>query len=489
MKLDHIIEGMQTIRVQGMTDIEIPSLTSDSRAVTPGSLFVALSGGEKDGHDFIADALRRGAAAVIAEHDIESIRCHRGTPFIIVEDSRDALAFVANRFYGAPSHSMSLIGITGTNGKTTTSYIIKAILEGSGKKVGLIGTIKYIIGSTEFDARFTTPEAIEYQRLLKEMRDEGCEYVVSEVSSHALAQKRVDAVRFISAVFTNLTRDHLDFHKSMESYLAAKKRLFTDLLDVSGTAVINSDDPVSREIIRDTRGRIMTYGIHNPADVMAKDIVQDFRGVRFTVSHGGPEYGISTRLIGIPNVYNLLAAIATAHSLGIPRDIIVRAVAGMAPVIGRFESITSRDGVLFIIDYAHTPDALENLLATVEGLPHRQVITVFGCGGNRDRGKRPLMGRIASEKSDFVVITSDNPRFEDPDEIIKDITMGIAGGNFIAVTDRQEAVKEAVKRSGRGDIVVLAGKGHETYQEIKGKRHHMDDRELVQDALRSLGLN
>jgi UDP-N-acetylmuramoyl-L-alanyl-D-glutamate--2,6-diaminopimelate ligase len=384
---------------------------------------------------------------------------------------------------------MTLIGITGTNGKTTTSYIIKKILETSGEKVGLIGTIKYMIGGREYAASFTTPEAVEYQRLLREMADEGCAFVVSEVSSHALALKRVDHTRFVRAVFTNLTRDHLDYHGTMEQYLDAKKRLFTDLLEPSGVAILNADDPASAEILRDLRCRHMSYGIHSGSDVRASDIVQEPGGMSFRLAWRDKKYDIRTRLLGIPNVYNLLAAAATALSLEMPVEFVVKVLPDMAPVHGRFESIMSGDGVLFIVDYAHTPDALQKLLETVRGIPHRNIITVFGCGGNRDRGKRPLMGQIASEMSDFVVITSDNPRYEDPAAIIEDITEGIRGGNFVSVVERERGVREAVRRAGQGDVVVVAGKGHESYQDIGGVRYPMDDRQLIESALREAGRN
>jgi UDP-N-acetylmuramoyl-L-alanyl-D-glutamate--2,6-diaminopimelate ligase len=355
--------------------------------------------------------------------------------------------------------------------------------------VGLIGTIKYMIGGREYAASFTTPEAVEYQRLLREMADEGCAFVVSEVSSHALALKRVDHTRFVRAVFTNLTRDHLDYHGTMEQYLDAKKRLFTDLLEPSGVAILNADDPASAEILRDLRCRHMSYGIHSGSDVRASDIVQEPGGMSFRLAWRDKKYDIRTRLLGIPNVYNLLAAAATALSLEMPVEFVVKVLPDMAPVHGRFESIMSGDGVLFIVDYAHTPDALQKLLETVRGIPHRNIITVFGCGGNRDRGKRPLMGQIASEMSDFVVITSDNPRYEDPAAIIEDITEGIRGGNFVSVVERERGVREAVRRAGQGDVVVVAGKGHESYQDIGGVRYPMDDRQLIESALREAGRN
>jgi len=487
VKLKDIIEGLDTIDVKGSYDIEVSSITADSRTVSEGSAFFAVPGETADGHDYIDDAIGKGATVIVREQSGSGIKEMEGRTFITVEDTRDALASCSARFYGEPSMSMDIIGITGTNGKTTTSYIIRHILAVLGKRSGLIGTIQYMTGEETAEARYTTPEAPEYQRLLAEMHDSGCEYVVSEVSSHALALKRVDHTRFSRAVFTNLTRDHLDFHKTAEQYLEAKKRLFTGLLQDDGVAVINVDDPASGELMKDIRNRIITYAVSSHADVSARDIVQDFDGMSMKLYFDGREYNVRTGLIGIPNVYNILAAVAVAYSLNIPTDKILNGISTVPPVRGRFETMRSSDGVLFIIDYAHTPDALRGLLDTVSALPHKKIITVFGCGGNRDRGKRPLMGKIASDMSDMVVITSDNPRYEDPDDIIREIESGLSKKNHISLPERADAVKEAVRLAKEGDVVVVAGKGHEHYQDIKGVRYHLDDRELVTDALRGDG--
>jgi len=477
---------MKVENVRGSNDVDISSVTEDSRRVREGAAFFAIPGESVDGTMFIEDALNKGAKAVVSGVDA-STGDDKGATFITVDDPRDALAFCSARLYGSPSTRMCVIGITGTNGKTTTSYVIRNILRTWGKKVGLIGTIQYLIDDEATQALFTTPEAPEYQRLLRLMLDRGCEYVVSEVSSHALAQKRVDYTRYMRAVFTNLTRDHLDFHKTIENYLLAKKRLFTDLLAEDGVAIVNADDPVSPELVQDSRGQVITYGINAECDVTAKDISQDFDGTKLTIGFNGKEYVVTTGMIGIPNVYNILAAVSVAASLEIPADIIIHGVSNVPPVNGRFETLRSRTGVLFIVDYAHTPDALRNLLQTVREMPHQRIITLFGCGGNRDRGKRPIMGQIASELSDLVILTSDNPRHEDPQGIIEEIKTGIESADYISITERPDAVREAVKLSEEGDIVVVAGKGHETYQDIKGARLHMDDRELINEALRDLG--
>ena len=335
----------------------------------------------------------------------------------------------------------------------------------------MTGTIRNIVGDREIDADFTTPEPMKYQELLADMKRGGCEYVISEVSSHALAQKRVDHTTFARAVFTNLSRDHLDYHESMENYLESKKRLFADLLDGSGTAILNSDDICMPDIRNDIKQRVITYGIESDADVMARDIVQDFNGMSFTLISNGNERQVTTRMIGRPNAYNILAAVATSISLDVPMDVIIQAVSETDNVDGRFETVLSSKGVLFVIDYAHTPDALDKLLETVQSLPHQKIITVFGCGGNRDRGKRPLMGQIASDKSD-----------EDPETIIQDIQAGMHG-EYVAITEREDAIREAVSIAERGDVVVVAGKGHENYQEIKGIRHPMSDKEIISRAI------
>lgn len=483
MKLKNIIEGMDVLDVIGDTGVEIRSITADSRKATPGAAFVALRGGRSDGRDFIGDAVTRGAVAVVSERGGPRASGMGEVVSVLVRDSRDAVAHMASLFNGNPSDRLNVIGVTGTNGKTTTSYVIKRILEEAGRKTGLIGTIKYVVGQRESAAGFTTPEALEFQRLLRDMLTEGCEFVVSEVSSHALAMKRVDHTRFRCAVFTNFTRDHLDFHGTMEDYFAAKRRLFAELLEGSGHAVINADDPRAGELRAAAKGAVLTYGLREPADIAAGDVVAGFSGLRFTLHVQGARYPLSARLLGIPNVYNLLAGIAATISFGITPEVIARAVAEMPPVEGRFESIESPEGVLFIIDYAHTPDALRNLLGTAGALSHGRVITVFGCGGDRDQGKRPLMGEIASEMSDFAVITSDNPRFERPEAIIEDIVRGVQGRDFTVVPDRREAIRDAVRRAKKGDIVVIAGKGHETYQEVRGVRYHLDDRELVREAI------
>ncbi|MEW6585250.1 MAG: UDP-N-acetylmuramoyl-L-alanyl-D-glutamate--2,6-diaminopimelate ligase [Nitrospirota bacterium] len=490
---------------------DIKGIAYDSRRLEEGFLFVAVEGEKTDGHRFIHDAIEKGAAAVVHEKETAKPETHHpelketsGIPFIRVKNSRKTLACIANNFYERPSENMTLVGITGTNGKTTTSYLLRSILEDWGKTVGLIGTIQYMIKDRIFPAAHTTPESLEFQSLLKDMLVAGCDCVVAEVSSHALAQYRVDDAVFRTAVFTNLTRDHLDYHKTMENYFSAKERLFTGLLDREGTAVINLDDRYGWSLNMDLRvggaepRKIITYGLETQADLRAQNVVGSFDGLRVTLDWRGKNYGVSSPLTGKPNVYNILAAAGAAVSLGVPWDNIVSGIEKLSHIRGRFEKVDKGQGFLCIIDYAHTEDALERLIRTARELLDQQstagsnkstggrIITVFGCGGDRDRGKRPNMGRIAAELSDFVIITSDNPRSEEPEAIIRDIEAGAKRGSYIIEADRREAITKAVLMARDGDIVLVAGKGHEDYQEIKGVRRHFSDREIVEETLKDL---
>ncbi len=482
MKLGTLIKDMETIEATASPEADISGLEYDSRKVSQGDLFVALRGAHTDGHAFIPAAFKRGAVAVVCEERADG-------PIIRVRDTRDALARLADNFFGRPSEALTVIGITGTNGKTTTSYIIKAILEHTGEKTGLIGTINYLIGQRALPAPHTTPEALEFQGLLGEMRASGLTHVVAEVSSHALAQKRADYTRFRYAVFTNLTREHLDFHGAMEDYYLAKKRLFHELL--RGTAVINADDPYGRRLLEGQGAPAilgltvpaLTYGLAD-ADLTASGIKESVNGVSFALNYKGRRYGIESPLLGIPNVYNILASLATAVAMGIPLDVAVEAVGQRGPVAGRFERVSLGQDFLLIVDYAHTEDALRRLIQAVRGFTKGRVITVFGCGGDRDRGKRPQMGRAAGELSDLVFVTSDNPRSEEPLEIIREITACMNGKNYHVIPERRQAVRAAIMEAKAGDAVLIAGKGHEDYQEIKGERHPFSDRVEAEEAIK-----
>ncbi len=492
MKLNDVIADIETLEVNGDTDCDITGISYDSRRVGRGYLFAALRGEKADGHNFICDAIGKGAAAVLCER--AGSECGKGgmPVFIRVVDSRQALALAARNFFGDPSRELCITGITGTNGKTTTSYIMKSILESWGKKVGLIGTIQYMIGDEIFDAPHTTPEALEFQELLYRMRAAGCTHAVSEVSSHALAQRRTDGVAFRVGIFTNLTRDHLDFHKTMEDYFRAKERLFRELLVKGGAAAINADDEYGKRLAsamknpETGRGIVYTFGLAESSDIVARGISNSPGGLRFTIAFQGEGHDVVSPLLGLPNVYNILSAAGAAISLGIPWEVILEGIYRAGTVRGRFEKVAAGQKFLAVVDYAHTEDALERLIYTARGMTGGKVITVFGCGGDRDRGKRPRMAAVATRLSDFVIITSDNPRSEKPEDIISEITAGAVRKNYLVEVDRAEAIKKGVMLANDEDILLIAGKGHETYQELGKQRVRFNDREVLKEAIQQL---
>jgi len=479
--------------VKGDININIDYITYNSKDVKEASLFLAISGQKADGHFFIEEAIKKGARAVVYEIGYFIPSEYADITWIGVNDSRDALAWISSKFYVNPSERLKIIGITGTNGKTTTSYLIREILKRYDKKTGVIGTIKYLIDDEEKVAVHTTPEAPEFQGLLNEMLLKGVEYVITEVSSHALVLKRVDYTKFDIAVFTNLSRDHLDFHKDMEDYFNAKKRLFTELLKKEGVAVINFDDIYGRRLAEQLSAKKITYSIENPqADIYVKNYRLNFKETEINLHiKKEKELFIKTHLLGIPNIYNVISTVSVAVALNIPFDIIESALSDAHSPDGRFERVDEGQDFLVFVDYAHTPDALERLLISVRKLKEEiskngKIVTVFGCGGNRDRGKRPQMGKIATELSDYVILTSDNPRWEEPREIIREIEEGILKDNYIVVPDRKMSLWIGTKICKKGDILIVAGKGHEDYQEIKGKRYPFSDREVLIKALREL---
>lgn len=465
----------------------VSAVAFDSRRVTPGSVFVALKGLKADGVAFAEQAVARGAQAVVAESPRPATL---SVPWIVVRDARLALALLADRFFDHPSRRMPVVGVTGTNGKTTIAYLIAAILDAAGLKAGMLGTVAYRIGGEDREASRTTPEAPDVQQLLSDMRHHGCRSAVMEVSSHALSLKRVDGMRFAAAVFSNLTRDHLDFHEDMEAYFAAKRRLF-EMLAPDAPAVINLDDPRGTELAA-ISGRPVTYAITAPADVRPGPIEMTLAGLRFEVTTPRGALQIRSKLVGKPNAYNILAATAAAVSLDVPLEAIARGVEGLAGVPGRFEVVSQPgDDVTVVVDYAHTDDALRNLLETARPLAAKRLVTVFGCGGDRDRSKRPLMGMVAARLSDIVVITSDNPRTEVPARIIEEIERGIPAGSqsavralsVVSVVDRAEAIERAVAMATAGDVVLVAGKGHEKYQQIGDRVLPFDDGDVARAAL------
>jgi UDP-N-acetylmuramoyl-L-alanyl-D-glutamate--2,6-diaminopimelate ligase len=507
MKLSGLISALDHPKVKGNLNCEVAGLTHDSRSVAPGLMFVAIHGLHQDGHQFVNQAMDQGAVAVVVEKQglwgkIETSSC-----VIQVQDTRKALSRLAHEFYGKPSHRMGMIGVTGTNGKTTTTYLIRGILEAAGKKVGLMGTTGYHLGREAFPASHTTPESLDLHQFLARMVQSGVQYAVMEVSSHALSMGRVSDCAFDVAVYTNITQDHLDFHKDMEDYFKAKQKLFSGLgksnpKSFPRRAVVNGDDPRASQVIEVTQVPRWTYSIDKQADLMAEDIQIDFGGIHFSAITPEGKFEIQSPLTGRYNVYNILAAIGVALSQDIPIPIIQTGIKNIQQIPGRFEKIQQGQDFLVIVDYAHSEDALRKLLLAVQELRgsalsrEGRVLTVFGCGGDRDRGKRPKMGQVAMEMSDLVVLTSDNPRTEDPMAIIREIEAGInqwvtANGRsaeYWVIPDRAEAIQKTIGAARRGDIVVIAGKGHEDYQIVGLRKFHCDDREMARDAIRKLNL-
>ena len=477
----------------------VTGIAYDSRRVERGHVFVALKGQHTDGVAFARQAIERGALAIVSEQEAPD---GFAAPWVIVADARLALALLAAAFYRHPSRDMQVVGITGTNGKTTTAYLIASIFDAAAIRCGILGTVAYRVGDELREATRTTPEAPEVQGLLREMVDRGCGACAMEVSSHALSLRRVDGMTFAAGVFTNLTRDHLDFHEGMEAYFQAKRRLF-QMLPRDAPSVINVDDPRGASLT-DSGGRPVTYGINRPADITPGPLSFSLEGLAFDVRTPRGTLRVRSKLVGRPNVYNILAAVSTATALGLPFDAIEDGVEALDGVPGRFEVASSaRDEVTVVVDYAHTDDALRNLLETARPLARGRVITVFGAGGDRDRTKRPLMGAVAERLSDLVVITSDNPRSEDPERIIEEIQRGItpdtrrpstragperapgrdAAQRILAIADRRDAIAKAIELARAGDLVLIAGKGHEKYQVIGDRVLPFDDVAVAREAL------
>ena len=470
--LDHF----RLLRADART--EIHDLTLDSRAAGEGSLFLALHGAREDGADYAKEAAARGAVCVVTEHAAE------GVPCVLVPDAHEAAAKLAARWYGEPAGRMTVVGVTGTNGKTTTTYLLKQLLERClGAKVGLIGTNQNMIGDAVLSAERTTPDALTLQRLLREMADAGCTHVVMEVSSHAISLERIGGIHFDVAAFTNLTEDHLDFHKTMDAYCEAKAELFRRCR----LAVVNVDDSYSDRILAAAACPVLTTGVHSPADLRGEDLELLAQGIRFTAVSGEERAAVSLPIPGKFTVYNALTVMGIAKQLGISLTDCAAALKTASGVKGRVEVVpTPGKPYSILIDYAHTPDGLENVLSSVKDFCKGRVIAVFGCGGDRDPMKRPIMGHIGVKLSDFAVITSDNPRTEDPMAIIEDILTGVKqeDGEYIVIEDRRAAIRYAMDIGKKDDIIILAGKGHETYQDIGGVKRHLDEREEVAAHLR-----
>ncbi len=478
MRLDQVMPDAP----EHARDVQITDLAYDNRVVVPGSLFFCVSGFSRDGHDFAPDAIARGAPALVVERPLGL-----GVPEIRVQSVRAAMGPAAARFFGDPTSSLQTVGVTGTNGKTTTAFLVRAVLETNSRRTGLLGTVKSVIGGVEREVVRTTPEAIDLQRTFRAMRDHGDQACVMEVSSHALELRRADGIHFAAALFTNLTQDHLDFHPTMEEYFRAKRRLFTEL--DPGVSLVNLDDPYGARLAEELPD-VVTFGLERRhATYRAGDVATDITGSRFTVECPEGSIEVVTPLRGRFNVYNVLGAFATACSLGVPASAAVAAFAQAGQVPGRFENVDEGQPFGVIVDYAHTPDSLENVLRTARGLARGRLYVVFGAGGDRDRGKRPLMGEIAARLADEVIVTSDNPRSEDPEAIIGEILTG-TGEDVAHEADRRQAIRHAIEAAEPGDIVVIAGKGHEQGQEFRdGRKIPFDDVTVAREILRGVPVN
>ena len=481
MKLSDLLKNIVTISITGDAECDIKGVNIDSRKVADGHLFIAMRGTQVDGHKFIPKAEELGAAAILCEQLPEEKK--QGVTYVQVADTEDVVGQVATTFYGNPTSKLKLVGVTGTNGKTTIATLLYNMFRKMGHKCGLLSTVCNYVEGEAYPTDHTTPDPIELNELLGKMADAGCEYAFMECSSHAIAQKRIGGLTFAGGIFTNLTRDHLDYHKTLENYRDAKKKFFDDM-PKKAFAITNADDKNGMVMVQNTKATVKTYSIRTMADFHAKIIECHFEGMYLEVN--GKEVGV--QFIGKFNVSNLLAVYGAAVMLGKdPEDILVT-LSTLKSVAGRLEPIRSEEGVTALVDYAHTPDALENVLNAIHEVMEGKsgkIITVCGAGGNRDKGKRPLMAQEAVKQSDRVIITSDNPRFEEPQDIINDMLAGLNAQQMksvISIVDRREAIRTAVMMAEKGDVILIAGKGHEDYQDVKGTKHHFDDREEVRKA-------
>jgi len=490
-KIQELVDLLSDATVQGKTDFSISALAHDSRMVVPGTLFVCLSGFKTDGHNYIMQAYHQGAVAILVEKEVKDIP--PGLTVITVADTRVAIRVITPYFFDFPSRKLRMIGITGTNGKTTTTYLLKSILQEAGFKVGVIGTIQNSIGERVIPTKNTTPDVIDLQSLLAEMVASNIDYVVMEVSSHALALERVAGCEFDIGIFTNMTRDHLDFHVTFENYLAAKAKLFQSLTQagnykIGKIAIINADDGAADFILSSTACKTITYGINADADLKAEHAEIKATGTRFDIVGSLCHIALQLKITGLFNVYNVLAAVGAALAEGIDSQIIKNALQKFQSVPGRFELVNVNQPFSVIVDYAHTPDGLENVLKTVQQIAKRRIIVVFGCGGDRDRSKRPIMGKLAAEYGDIVIATSDNPRSENPDTILEEIEVGIKvelteGKVYEKISDRRQAIARALQMADSDDIVIITGKGHENYQILKDRTISFDDKEVVREII------
>lgn len=470
--------------VKGSTEIAINAINFDSRKIENNDVFIAIRGAVADGHEYIETAVNKGAVAVICDTFPENIIS--GVTYVQVKDTNRALAFVASNYYGNPSANLKLVGITGTNGKTTIASLLYQLFKKAGYKVGLLSTVKNVVDDVEYKSMLTTSDSITINKFLKEMNDVGVEYCFMEVSSHGIAQKRTEGLEFTGGVFTNLSHDHLDYHKTFAEYRDVKKTFF-DQLPKGAFALVNSDDKNGMVMLQNTNAKKLTYALKSYADYRAQILENQLTGLLLKIN----EQEVWVRLIGTFNAYNLLAIYGTAIELGLDSMEVLRLLSELESVSGRFQYIISKGNITAVVDYAHTPDALENVLKTIDDIrtKNEQLITIVGCGGDRDRTKRPIMANIASSLSDKAILTSDNPRTEDPEAIISEMEKGVEPQNYkktLAIVDRKQAIKTACQLAQPNDIILIAGKGHETYQEINGVRHDFDDMKIVTELLEQL---
>lgn len=485
MKLKELIKDLEVVTVKGDLEKDVTDIAYHTSSVGRGVLFVAIKGNVVDGNKFIDEAIAKGACAVVTERHLNS-----DATIIVAKDTRAALARISSRFFGEPSGKLKLIGVTGTNGKTTITYLLESIFKEAGLNPGVIGTVEHRFSNRRLKSVNTTPESYDLQKLLSEMTNAGVNVCAMEVSSHALTLERVVGCHFDGAIFTNLSPEHLDFHNDMESYFESKVRLFRERLEESEKkdvfAAINADDPYGKRLARDVDHHLWRYSLNGEGEVTAKDVSCDAEGICMSIVTPVGEFKCSSKLLGKYNAHNILAAVSGCLGLGLPLEKIKRGIENVASVPGRLERVENNRGVLALVDYAHTPDALEKVLINSKILSKKsggRLIVVFGCGGNRDRAKRPLMGEVAARIADIAIVTSDNPRNEDPNAIISEIISGIKAGSHEVISDREAAIVRASQVARRGDVLLVAGKGHEDYQIIGEKRRHFDDREVLQECL------
>lgn len=478
MILKELLKGVTYSALSGSGEVEVAGLTYDSRTVSKGNCFFAVAGTAVDGHNFIAKAIEGGAVAVVCQHiptEVADANC----TFVVVEDTNVAMGVIASNFYGNPSYELKVVGVTGTNGKTTIATLLYDLVQSIGHKAGLISTVVYKVGAKEIVSTHTTPDAIRLNAMMREMVDEGCEYCFMECSSHAIVQHRIGGLHFVGGLFTNITHEHLDYHKTFAEYIRAKKSFF-DALPKSAFALVNCDDRNGEVMLQNTKASRYTLSLQKMADFRAKVVEMMAEGMELRIDNKE----VWVQFLGRFNAYNLLTVYGTAVLLGFDKEVVLEHLSILRPVSGRFETVIAKDGTTAVVDFAHTPDALENIIKTIDELRQggQRLIVVCGCGGDRDKTKRPVMGGMAAKMADIAIFTSDNPRTEDPEQILREMEAGVESGDkYLKITDRHEAIKTAVMLAEPRDIILLAGKGHEDYQIIGTEKHHFNDKEVVKE--------